>query len=407
MLRMLKKNTVGILICGLSLVLIAFSPTSEIVGPASVKQSYSSKLNAKLELKKPDFSNLKNWGIFNSGDSHIHVTDAWKIQKGNRNIVVAVIDTGIDPKHPLLKNNLWKSPKDPSVYGWNFVTNKPNPTDDHGHGTHVAGIIGATTDLTQGISGVIQNVSIMAVKYYSEASPGAVNLSNTIKALNYAIDNGAQIINYSGGGPEFSEDEYLAMKKAEAKGILVVAAAGNERKNSDLIENYYYPAAYGLSNIISVAAIDRDNLLLRSSNWGVKKVDVAAPGENIYSTLPDGRVGYMSGTSQATAFVSGMAALLLSQDSSLTPSKIKEIIRGSTDSIATLKGRIASGGRVNAYKSLIALTTPKSETLTAVTETASNTLIKSNSPRDIAVGSAGSSSKPTIGTQPTNPGAVL
>jgi subtilisin family serine protease len=178
-----------------------------------------------------------------------------------------------------------------------------DPSDDHGHGTHVAGIIGAVTNLDSGVSGVAPRVLIMAVKYYSESNPGSVNLKNTIDALNYAIDRGARIINYSGGGPEYSEAEYLAIKRAESRGILVVAAAGNEHQNTDLRERLYYPQAYGLSNIISVAATDINNNLLPSSNWGKSKIDVAAPGENIYSTLPGNRYGYMTGTSQATAFV--------------------------------------------------------------------------------------------------------
>jgi thermitase len=288
--------------------------------------------------------------------------DAWSIEKGSRNVIVAVIDTGIDPTHKDLTKNIWRNPKaaiaqpgETQHYGWNFVTNKPNPTDEHGHGTHVAGIIGAMANPISGVSGVTQNVSIMAVKYYSDSNPGAVNLKNTIKAINYAVENGAKIINYSGGGPEFSEEEYLAIKKAEAKGVLFVAAAGNEHQDTDVRENNYYPSAYKLTNIISVAATDINNNLLRSSNWGKSKVDVAAPGENIFSTLPNGRYGYMSGTSQATAFVSGIAALLLSKDPTLTPVQLKDIIRKSVDVIPGLQGKLATGGRVNAYKALLAL----------------------------------------------------
>ena len=302
---------------------------------------------------------LKNWGLTNSvGKSDISVLDAWKITKGSRNVVVAVIDTGIDPNHPSLKMNLWQDPSAPKgekVYGFNFVTGKANPGDEHGHGTHVAGIIGAMVDPAKGVSGVTNQVSIMAVKYYSEANPGSVNLRNTVKAINYAVDHGAKIINYSGGGPDFSEDEYLAIKKAEAKGVLFVAAAGNEHEDTDQAQNYYYPSAYHLSNIISVAATDIRNNLLRSSNWGKTKVDVAAPGENIFSTLPNGRFGYMTGTSQATAFVSGMAALLLSRDPSLTPQEIRSIIMGSVDPIPQLKGKVAANGRVNAYAALVSL----------------------------------------------------
>ena len=139
------------------------------------------------------------------------------------------------------------------------------------------------------------------------------------------------------------------------QGILFVSAAGNEHQNTDIEGNYYYPSAYRLSNIISVAATDMHNNLLPSSNWGKKHVDVAAPGENIYSTLPGGRYGYMSGTSQATAFVTGMAALLLSKDPSLTPLQIKEIIMSSVDRFPQLDGKLVTGGRVNAYSALLAL----------------------------------------------------
>jgi subtilisin family serine protease len=305
-----------------------------------------------------DFAHqLRNWGLINeSGEkSDIHAVDAWRIQEGSRDIVVAVIDTGLDATHRDLAKNVWHDRSSPGTYGWNFVVDQANPTDEHGHGTHIAGIIGAIADLQNGVSGVAHHVSIMPVKYYSDANPGSVNLRNTVSAINYAVAHGARIINYSGGGPEFSEDEYLAIKKAEARGVLFVAAAGNEHQDTDMSENYYYPAAYHLSNLISVAATDIHNNLLPSSNWGKKKVDLAAPGENIYSTLPGGRYGYMTGTSQATAFVTGVAALLLSQDPTLTPQDIREIVMNSVDPIPGLRDKVASGGRVNAYKALVLL----------------------------------------------------
>ncbi len=299
----------------------------------------------------------RNWGLTNRFKSHISAVEAWKIEKGSRDIIVAVIDTGVDGSHAALLPNMWRDPKisNKNVYGWNFVTNEANPIDDHGHGTHVAGIIGAVAKPEIGVSGVAPRVSIMAVKYYSEKNPGSVNLANTVKAIDYAVANGARIINYSGGGPEFSEEEYLAIRRAEAKGVLFVSAAGNERQDTDKVENYYYPSAYGLSNIISVAATNENNGLIASSNWGKRKVDVAAPGEAIYSTLPAGRYGSMTGTSQATAFVSGIAALLLSQNPSLTPQQLKAIITASVDKLPQLAERVASGGRVNAHSALLRL----------------------------------------------------
>ncbi|MEN9724065.1 MAG: hypothetical protein RJB38_2051 [Pseudomonadota bacterium] len=317
--------------------------------------------------KKPAPLVLRNWGLDNTFQSHILVRDAWKITEGSSSVIVAVIDTGIDSKHPALTANLWRDPaiSEKAVYGWNFVTNEPNPTDDHGHGTHVAGIIGAVTQPEIGVSGVAQKVSIMAIKYYSEKNPGAVNLKNTVRAIDYAVEHGAKIINYSGGGPEFSEEEYLAIRRAEAKGVLFVSAAGNERKNTDLVENYYFPSAYGLSNIISVAATDVSNKLIASSNWGKKKVEIAAPGEGIFSTLPGGRYGTMTGTSQATAFVSGVAALLLSKNPSLTPQQLKSIILSSADRIPELAEKIATSGRLNAFAALTQLNQLSSEVLLA------------------------------------------
>lgn len=341
-----------------------------ILGTAALLVSFKDlpiREMASLVPARPGISTgFKNWGLVNQrAKSHIQAEDAWKIEKGSKDILVAVIDTGIDASHKDLAPNIYDEKSTPrgkncpvsasKVFGWDYVTGKCNPADDHGHGTHVAGIIGAVTNMESGVSGVAPRVSIMAVKYYSESNPGSVNLKNTIDALNYAIDRGARIINYSGGGPEYSEAEYLAIKRAESRGILIVAAAGNEHQNTDLRENYYYPQAYGLSNIISVAATDINNNLLPSSNWGKTKVDVAAPGENIYSTLPGNRYGYMTGTSQATAFVSGIAALLLARNPSMKPSEIKAIIRGSVDKLPQLDGKVASGGRVNAYSALMAL----------------------------------------------------
>lgn len=304
---------------------------------------------------EPNHCIWKNWGICNTqAKSHISAVPAWN-HEGKKEVIIAVIDTGIDPNHKDL-GALWRDPKAPyAVFGWNYVSNKPNPIDEHGHGTHVAGIISAVSNPRTGVTGVSHTAKIMAIKYYSDANPGSVNLRNTVDSIHYAIDNGAKIINYSGGGPEFSEQEYLAIKRAEEKGILFVAAAGNERQNTDLVENYYYPCAYRLSNIICVAATDINNNMLRSSNWGKNQVQVAAPGENIFSTLPYGRYGYMSGTSQATAFVSGIAGLLYSHSPDLKPKDAIGLISSSVDKLPQLKDKVSSGGRVNALSALLAL----------------------------------------------------
>jgi thermitase len=314
-------------------------------------------------LANAETFSAKNWGLAGA-----NVQKAWTLTQGSKNVVVAVIDTGIDATHPDLKASLWKSPNpttgkpgNGSVYGWDFVTKSPNPSDFHGHGTHIAGLIGAITNPKMGTAGVSPNVQIMAVRYYDENAPGKTNLANTIKALHYAINNGARIINYSGGGPEFSQEEYEAMKEAESKNILIVAAAGNDHHNTDTEANNYYPAAYqlkGLKNIISVASIDQENRLLNSSNWGSKSVDVAAPGEGILSTIPNGKYGKMTGTSQATAFVSGIAALILAKQPALTAAQVKEIIMDNVDLEVGLRGKVMSNGKVDAYKAVLAVSTP-------------------------------------------------
>lgn len=311
---------------------------------------------------------LRNWGLDNDEHpSHINVRKAWKITRGSHKIRVAVVDTGIDANHPDLKDNICRKPGS-DEYGFDFVTNKKNPEDKHGHGSHVAGIIGATAKAGAGASGVAPNICIMAVRYYSDTATGAQNLSNTVKAINYAVDNGANIINYSGGGAEFSAAELKAIQRAEAKGILFVAAAGNEYQNTDEAGNSYYPAAYGLTNIVAVAATNIRNQILTSSNWGKKHVHVAAPGEQIFSTLPKGRYGYLTGTSQATAFVSGLAALILSENPDLKPSEVRDIIMKSSDKLPGLENKLASGGRINAYAALrltVAMRDGKSSTLLA------------------------------------------
>jgi subtilisin family serine protease len=190
----------------------------------------------------------------------------------------------------------------------------------------------------------------MSLRYYDPNGSGEDNLKNTVKSINFAVDHNVDMINYSGGGAEFSSAEFNALKRAERKGILVVAAAGNERSDAD--KNLYFPSAYNLSNIISVTAIDEKGIILPSSNWGVKKVHVAAPGQSILSTLPNGGYGFMSGTSQATAFVSGISAMLLSQDRGLSPARVRNLIEDSAEKYPQLVGKTKTGAKADAVAAL-------------------------------------------------------
>lgn len=311
------------------------------------------------------------WGLKKSDAAR-----AWSVTKGSRDIVVAVIDTGIDIKHEDLKGNLWKNPGETGldaqgrdkatngidddgngfvddVYGWNFVSNNNKLDDNHGHGTHIAGIIGAEAGNNKGITGISPEVSLMILKYYDPKVPGTDNLKNTVASIRYAVKMGAHIINYSGGGTEFSQEEYDAVAEAEKKGILFVAAAGNERSNSD--QFHYYPADYKLKNIISVTAIDPSTQVLASSNYGIETVDIAAPGQNILSCLPGNAYGYMTGTSQATAFVTGAAALTMAHKQSFRAEDVKKYILATGDAQSQLASKTRTSRQLNLYKALTIL----------------------------------------------------
>ncbi len=304
-----------------------------------------------------------NWGL-----QTLDLAQAWRKQTGDKKIVVAIIDTGCDILHPNLKRNIWRNPEEiagngiddddngfvDDVYGWNFADNSQDVMDEHGHGTHIAGIIGASTGDGLPLSGVAPDVSLMILKYYDAKSTGLDNLANTIRAIRYAVKMGANVINYSGGGVLKSAEEEAALRWAGEQGVLVIAAAGNEATNSDFF--HFYPADYDLPNILSVGAIDRGGMLMDMSNFGIATVDIAAPGKNIYSTLPNGQYGYMTGTSQATAFATGVAVLLLAQDARMLDPQtlIKHMVNHGRPN-ARLKTRIRSGSVVNAAFSLKAL----------------------------------------------------
>jgi subtilisin family serine protease len=293
---------------------------------------------------------------------------------------VAVIDTGIDSTHPMIINHLWHDPKIKDMYGWNFVPEKQdqsvsdstnavptdeayneeissvkteiesdgkmNPIDIHGHGTHVAGIIIKQDPCVQ----------IMSIKYYATDLTYDESVDYSLKALKFAIKHKAKIINYSGGGPVFLEAEYNLLKKAEKAGILVISAAGNEHHNIDPSKisdlNAYYPAYYHLSNMISVASVDQDGKLADSSNWGKKYVHLAALGVDIVSSVPNKRYASMTGTSQATAQVSGIASAIWSKNPSLTAQQVKKIILKSVITESSLKGKVVTGGIADLDQSL-------------------------------------------------------
>lgn len=292
-------------------------------------------------------SNFVSWGINPDNNASINLLEAWKKFKKKKEIVVAVVDTGIDPIHPFLEKNIFlnNTKIDENNFGVDFSKDrksKSTPIDQHGHGTHVSGII----------KSIYPDVKILALKYYNPNASGLDNLNSTVEALKYAVDNNVDVINYSGGGPEAAAEELRVLKEAERKGILVVAAAGNEESNIDDKKKAYFPASYGLKNIITVTAHDEDLKILSSSNYGKLSVDIVAPGYRIKSSLQNGRAGYLTGTSQATAFVTGVAALIKSQYPQLSTDKIKEIIKKSAHKELAFESKCSTAGRLDAAAAL-------------------------------------------------------
>jgi subtilisin family serine protease len=291
-------------------------------------------------------STYASWGINPDNAASINLLEAWKKYKKKKDIVVAVVDTGIDPTHPFLEKNIFveNGKVDENNFGMDFSKDKRGkgtPMDQHGHGSHVSGIIRS----------IYPDVKILALKYFNPTASGIDNLNSTVEALKYAVDNNVDVINYSGGGPEAAAEELRVLKEAERKGILVVAAAGNEESNIDDKKKAYFPASYGLKNIITVTAYDEDLKILSSSNYGRQSVDIFAPGYRIKSSY-QGRAGFLTGTSQATAFVSGVAALIKSEYPGLSTEKIKEIIKASAKKELSMEGKCATGGRLDAAAAL-------------------------------------------------------
>lgn len=253
-----------------------------------------------------------------------HKESAPRIVNSDEEVIVAIIDTGVDIHHPILKPYIWINKGEvgiddhgndkslnrvdddgngfiDDVNGFDFTKDSNAETDQNGHGTHIAGIIAERLR----IAGV-KNTKFMILTYFREGIDGHSALRNSIECVRYAIEMGAHVINYSGGGlfPNAAEKEVF--HEAEKRGVLVVAAAGNEASDSE--KSPFFPANYGFSNILSVTAVDGDDLsVLPTSNYGKRSVHLAASGKNIRSTLPGGGVGTMTGTSQATAVVTGLA----------------------------------------------------------------------------------------------------
>lgn len=301
---------------------------------------------------------------------------AWELSMGGKNIKVCVIDTGVDINHEDLKDNIWVNPGESGldtfgksksnngidddengfiddVHGWNFVNNNNDLTDNHGHGTHISGIIGAVAGNGKGVAGIAPQVTLVNIKYFDPKVSSSDVLASTIKAIDYSVTVGCEFINYSGGGTEYSQEEKSAIDRARTRGVLFIGAAGNNKANSDV--HKYYPADYGLENIISVTAIDPKTEVLSSSNFGIETVDLAAPGQSILSTMPNNTYGEMTGTSQATAFVTGAAVLIKGLRPQFNYSDMKKYILSTGDQRDSLALKTKTARKLNLFKSLTML----------------------------------------------------
>ena len=290
--------------------------------------------------KEPNDAYYKDlWGFYQSNGCHINAPEAWGIGTGSSNVVVAVVDTGVDYNHPDIKDNYLKD-EEGNPIGKNFINNNDDPMDDHGHGTHCAGTIGGVGNNGKGVVGVCWNVSIMAVKCLSASGSGSA--TSVSKSIEWAADNGADVISMSLGSSQPSSAVEDAVNHAYDKGVVVIAAAGNSGSSEK-----HYPAAY--ENVISVGATDKNDKRADFSTYG-SWIDVAAPGVDILSTLPSNKYGTKSGTSMACPHVAGLAGLLLSKNPSLSTINVRDILRSTTDTINP--DHPIGTGRINAFKAL-------------------------------------------------------
>ncbi len=306
----------------------------------------------------PAYTNGTLWGLNNLGQgggtpgADIDAPEGWDVLTSASNIVVAVLDSGVRATHEDLATNMWVNPAD-GGHGWNALTWANNPADDEGHGTLIAGILGAAANNGKGVVGVAWRVQIMACKCLDSSGKGSD--SDVIICIEYARSHGARIINASWGGYTNSYCLSNAIYSARNAGIILVAACGNDGRNIDT--NPLYPASYTIDNIVSVAASTRNDALASFSNYGATNVHLAAPGTDMYSTFftADNMYlggSYLKGTSLAAPYVTGALALMLAKYPTETHQQIISRLLSATDPVPALAGKCVTGGRLNLRKAL-------------------------------------------------------
>lgn len=314
------------------------------------------------------------YGLHNTGqtvggdpgtaDADIDAPEAWDVIT-TTTLPIAVCDSGLRRTHEDISGNLWTNPGEiagnrvdddrngyvDDVQGWDFYFNDADPNDGNGHGTHVAGTIGAKGNNSKGVTGVNWNCKLVSLRIAN--NQGAISSTAAMNAINYCVGKGIKLSNHSWGGGGYSSSMFNTISNARNAGHLVIAAAGNGGAdgigdNNDSVPQY--PAGYNLDNIISVAAVDNDNRLASFSNYGATTVDLAAPGVLIASCYNTNNTAYvyLDGTSMATPHVTGVAALVWGRNPSWTYSQVRSKLFSTVTPRSTLTGRCVTGGVVNA-----------------------------------------------------------
>ncbi len=302
---------------------------------------------------------------FHQSNANMQVEGAWSSMSGGAApAVVAVIDTGVDYNHDVFVESgaMWNNPGEVAgngidddgngyvddIYGWNFVNNSNNPMDDDNHGTHVAGIVLGSTQNILASSLSSARIKIMALKFLDNNGSGTT--SDAIAAINYAVANGAKVLNNSWGGGGYSQALKDAISASSNAKTVFIAAAGNAGSNNDSFATY--PANYSIQNVISIAATNDYDYLASFSNYGRSSVHIASPGVSIYSTLPGNSMGYLSGTSMAAPFVAGLAAMMVREEPAADGFQVKTVIGDQANRVLSLENRIQTESRINMANSV-------------------------------------------------------
>jgi subtilisin family serine protease len=300
---------------------------------------------------------------FGMTSAAIQAQPTWPILTGTQNSVVAIIDTGVDYTHTSFTNAMWTNTAElngtpgvdddhngyvDDIRGWNFAYNNNNPFDDEGHGTHVAGIVLGVSENIFAVPAATTNIQIMPLKFLD--STGSGTTADAIKAIYYAANNGARVMNNSWGGGGYSVALAEAITYSYYKDILFVVAAGNASNNNDA--NPTYPASYQIPNVISVAASDDNDSQAYFSNYGTHSVHLASPGINILSTYPGGLFAYLSGTSMASPFVAGVAGMMRHESPTMNCYQVKNLLLATVDTKSNLAPYVQTSGRLNVYSAV-------------------------------------------------------